>query len=166
MFSNQPGQLASLNMNELVREIVKIVEPRLRESHVMLEIRLDDTLPPVLADLVQMRQVMLNLILNAVDAMAETPPHRRALQIRSRQYRHGVVVDVRDAGRGFDAKDRERMFEPFFTTKSSGTGMGLAISRSIVESHGGSLAAFSNRDEGATFRFRLPKTSRAEPRNS
>ena len=163
MFSNQPGQLASLNMNDLVREIVNLVEPRLRESHVMLEVRLEDTLQPVLADLVQMRQVLLNLMLNGVDAMAETPSHRRVLQIRSRQCRNAVVVDVRDAGRGFDAKDRLRMFEPFFTTKSSGTGMGLAISRSIIESHGGSLAALTNRDEGATFRFRLPVTVLAQP---
>jgi PAS domain S-box-containing protein len=166
MFSNQPGQLASLNMNDLVREIVKIVEPRLRESHVTLEVRLDDTLQPVLADLVQMRQVLLNLILNAVDAMAETPSHRRVLQVRSRQCRRAVVVGVRDAGRGFDAKDRARMFEPFVTTKSSGTGMGLAISRSIIESHGGSLTALTNRDEGATFRFWLPMTALAEPQNA
>ena len=162
MFSNQPGQLASLNMNDLVREIVKMVEPRLRESHVMLEVRLDDTLQPVLADLVQMRQVLLNLMLNAVDAMSETPAHRRVLQIRSRQCRRVVVVDVRDAGRGFDAKDRARMFEPFFTTKSSGTGMGLAISRSIIESHGGSLTALNNREAGATFRFTLPLAMPAE----
>lgn len=162
MFSNQPGQLASLNMNDLVREIAKIVEPRLRESHVMLEVRLDDTLQPVLADLVQMRQVLLNLMLNAVDAMSETPSHRRVLQIRSRQCRRVVVVDVRDAGRGFDTKDRARMFEPFFTTKPSGTGMGLAISRSIIESHGGSLAALNNRDAGATFRFTLPLAMPAE----
>ena len=163
MFSNQPGQLAELNLNDLVREIVTIVEPRLRESHVMLELKLDDALQPVLADLVQMRQVLLNLILNGVDAMRDTPAHRRVLNISSRQCRHGVVVNVRDAGRGFDAKARARMFEPFFTTKSSGTGMGLAISRTIVESHGGSLAALNNRDDGATFRFRLPM---AAPRTS
>jgi C4-dicarboxylate-specific signal transduction histidine kinase len=102
-------------------------------------------------------------MLNAVDAMSETPSHRRVLQIRSRQCRHVVAVDVRDAGRGFDAKDRARMFEPFFTTKSSGTGIGLAISRSIIESHGGSLAALSNRDAGATFRFKLPMTVLAQP---
>jgi C4-dicarboxylate-specific signal transduction histidine kinase len=112
-------------------------------------------LPPVRGDRVQIQQVLMNLMLNAEQAMADTPPDERELRIDAGQDGGDVIVAVRDCGTGIGA-DPESLFTPFFTTKSSGLGMGLAICRSIIEQHGGKLIAANNDDRGANFRFRLP----------
>jgi signal transduction histidine kinase len=113
--------------------------------------------PLILADRVQLQQVILNLVMNAIEAMSEVKDGPRQLLIRSGadESRH-VVVAVRDSGPGLDAKSLERLFQPFYTTKPQGMGMGLAICRSIVEAHGGLLWATANDDRGATFQFTLP----------
>ncbi len=159
MFASRPTEPERLNLNDVVRDILEIAQPRLRELHIALDLRLDARLPCVIGDAVQVRQVVLNLVLNAADAMREAPAHRR-LSITSRHSRNVVRVNVRDTGRGFTPDDRLRLFEPFYTTKAGGVGMGLAISRSIVRRHDGSLHALTNAGDGATFRISMPA---AEP---
>jgi two-component system, sensor histidine kinase len=121
---------------------------------------------------VQIQQVLLNLVGNAVEAMDATTGRPRVLRISSRRYRHGAMVSVRDTGCGLAQEAARRVFEPFYTTKTSGIGMGLTTSLSIIKNHGGSLWGVANVDEGATFRFRIPVPDtddsagpvRAEPR--
>ena len=156
LFRHQPAQPTSSNLNDAVREVVKIATPRLRELDVRVSLALEAGLPDVYADPVQMQQVLFNLIMNAADAMQTAVGQMRHMRISTRHGTRHVVASVRDSGTGLDRGDRTRVFEPFFTTKSGGSGMGLAISRSIVQSHGGGLWAVSNKDRGATFRFTIP----------
>ncbi len=156
VFANRPTESAPMELNDVVRDIVEIAQPRLRELQIALELRLDERLPCVVADAVQMRQVLLNLIVNATEAMREPPERRRMLGIRTCHCRNVAIVSVRDTGGGFLPCDRQRLFEPFYTTKAERTGMGLAISRSIMQSHGGSLHALTNVGDGATFRIKMP----------
>ena len=156
MFTNQPLQKRPLNLNDPIRNILEIAEAQFRWRDVALEVTLDESLPLVLADAVQIQQVLLNLIMNGLDAMEGATDSSRLLHISSRRRGRGVVVSVRDAGAGFDPQDARRLFEPFFTTKAGGTGMGLAISQSIIRKHGGSLWGVANADRGATFRFKIP----------
>ncbi len=155
LFVNRPSEYRPLDINDVVRDILEIAQPRLRELHIALDLRLDAGLPPVIADAVQIRQVILNLVINAADAMRDAPDHR-LLSIRSRRSRNVVAVNVRDTGRGFSQETRRQLFEPFYTTKAGGLGMGLAISRSIMRSHTGSIHALRNVGDGATFRVKLP----------
>ena len=160
MFANRPVQKATLDLNDVIHDVLDIVMPHLREADVRLELELDQELPPVQADAVQMQQILLNLIVNGAEAMHDVVDRKRQLRIRSRRGRRFVVVSVRDAGRGFaSAEDTRRVFEPFYTTKPAGTGLGLTISRSIVDAHRGRLWAVSNRDGGATLRFAVPIVS-------
>jgi signal transduction histidine kinase len=107
-----------------------------------------------------LQQVILNLILNARDAMSEVHTHPRELLITTQKSKSGaVVVAVRDSGKGLDPKDAERIFDPFFTTKAEGLGLGLSISRRIIEDHGGTLWAKPNEGKGATIQFTLPPSS-------
>jgi PAS domain S-box-containing protein len=156
LFRHQPAQPASSNLNDVVREVVTVAMPRLRELDVRMTLGLEPRLPNVFADAVQMQQVLFNLIMNGADAMHAVAGHMRQMRISTRHGARHVVVSVRDSGTGLDRADASRVFEPFFTTKPGGSGMGLAISRSIVQSHGGTLWAVSNRDYGSTFRFKIP----------
>jgi PAS domain S-box-containing protein len=156
MFSNGAIERAPLSVNAAVRDIVAVAQPRLRELDIPLDLALDEAIGEVLADSVQIRQLLMNVVGNASDAMRETPPPRRRLRIATRRCRQVAVIDVRDTGTGFPPEMRARLFEPFYSTKLDGTGMGLAICRSVVESHGGSICALQNVGAGATFRIRLP----------
>jgi signal transduction histidine kinase len=114
-------------------------------------------LPPVRGDRVQLQQVILNLVMNGIEAMKELTDRPRELLIKSRLHESGkVLVGVRDSGVGLDPQSMDRLFEAFYTTKPDGMGMGLSISRSIIETHGGRLWATANGDHGATFQFTLP----------
>jgi signal transduction histidine kinase len=114
-------------------------------------------LPPVRADRVQLQQVLINLVINAVQALAEVEDGPRTLTIRSeRDQSDQVLIAVEDSGPGIAAENANRLFDPFYTTKSNGTGMGLSISRSIVEAQGGRIWASSRSGGGATFQFTLP----------
>src|SRR5229473_493809 len=127
-------------------------------SHrVSLRMELAPTLPMTLADRVQLQQVIINLVMNGIEAMQSVTDRPRELVIRSRQDgTQQVLVSVTDCGVGISAENADRMFNAFFTTKSSGMGMGLSICRSIIEAHGGRLWATANVPHGATFQFTLP----------
>jgi signal transduction histidine kinase len=144
-----------LDINEVIAEVSRLMADEASGSNVSIETRLEDGLPQTWADRVQMQQVIVNLARNGVDAMDSKGNHPRVLSIHSRRAgTNNVLVEVRDQGDGLE--DVERVFEPFFTTKEKGTGMGLAICRSIVEAHEGRLWAARNEPRGATFSFTLP----------
>ncbi len=127
---------------------------------VSVQTRLTAGLAIVEGDRVQLQQVILNLILNAIEAMSAVEEGTRQLSISTAQSRtHGVVVAVRDSGPGVDPHHIERVFEAFYTTKSGGVGMGLSICRSIIDAHGGRLWAEANEPRGAVFQFTLPRAS-------
>jgi signal transduction histidine kinase len=163
LFKQGGLQRQPLEVNELVREVLKLVHSDLLTRHVTLVAELADGLPTVAGDRVQLQQVLLNLIVNACESMAENEPDGRKLAIRADPGEDGVVVEVADSGKGIDPEGMERLFEPFFTTKPHGMGMGLAICRSIMEAHGGKLTASNNPNRGATFRFSLPVEGDSSP---
>jgi C4-dicarboxylate-specific signal transduction histidine kinase len=148
-----------LRINDLVREVAQFVDADLRRREVSLGIDLAADLPPAQGDPIQIQQVLLNLVRNACDAMHDTEPARRSLMIRTRSL-DGEHVDVcvEDCGHGISHSNMDQMFDAFFSTKAEGLGMGLAISRSIIEAHGGQIWASSNSEGGATFHFTLPTT--------
>jgi PAS domain S-box-containing protein len=147
-----------VNMNDLVMNVVKMVNPNAMLHSCELETLLEPNLPPIEADPIQLQQVLLNLIINAFDAMSDTPAHRRKVTITTERNGDGSIrASVRDYGVGIPEETRERVFEQFFTTKTKGLGMGLAIVRSIVESHGGTIAAENVDGGGARLYFSLPR---------
>ena len=152
-----PSEKVPLNINETIQEVIALVGSDVLRSQVKLRAELATDLPPVVGDRIQLQQVILNLILNAKDAMSAIQAPSHDMLIKSRKSGAGeVVVAVRDSGAGLDPNDADRIFEPFFTTKSKGMGLGLSISRTIIEAHGGTLCAVSNEHRGATVQFTLP----------
>ena len=152
-----PSEKAPLNINETIQEVIALVRSDVLRSEVELLAELAADLPPVAGDRVQLQQVILNLILNGKDAMSGVQTHPRELLVSSGKSKSGeVVVAVRDCGAGLETKDVERIFDPFFSTKPEGMGLGLSISRTIIEAHGGTLWATQNEHKGATIQFTLP----------
>ena len=152
-----PIKKEQLNINETIQEVIALASSEVLRSKVELKTELATDLRPVLGDRIQLQQVILNLILNAKDAMSVVKTHPRELLITSRENdASAIMVAVRDSGQGLAAEDVERVFDPFFTTKAGGMGLGLSISRTIIEAHGGTLWATSNEDRGATIQFTLP----------
>lgn len=152
-----PTEKAPLNINETIQEVIALVSSDVLRSKVEMRAKLALDLPPVAGDRIQLQQVILNLILNGKDAMSGVKTNPRELLITSRKSKAGeLVVAVRDSGHGLDPADAERIFDPFFTTKAEGMGLGLSISRNIIEAHGGALWATPNEDRGATIQFTLP----------
>jgi signal transduction histidine kinase len=150
-------EFTDLDINELVGEVARLVGGDVARRHVSLRLELAPRLPRVRGDRVQLQQVVLNLVLNGLDAMQESAFGGRALVLRTGQEGPAAVrIAVRDFGVGIDETDRDHIFEAFYTTKSAGLGMGLAIAHSIVEVHGGRLEAENNPDGGATISFTLP----------
>jgi len=151
-----------VDVNDTIRQVLSFVEPELAAHDVIVDSALAETLVPVLADRIQLQQLLLNLIMNGIDAMATLTARPRRLIISSARGHGesgaGVLVAVQDAGIGTTA-DLEKLFDPFFTTKRDGLGMGLSIGRSIAEAHGGQLWARRNADHGLTFHLLLPDTS-------
>jgi PAS domain S-box-containing protein len=149
---------ARLDINQTIRDVVILTRNEAEGKGVALRMKLASALPAVSGDRVQLQQVILNLVMNGVEAMASVTNRPRDLLITSRQDESGqVLVAVRDSGVGLDGQDIEGIFDAFYTTKSQGMGMGLAISRSIVEDHGGRLWAAPNDGPGVTFQFTLLK---------
>ena len=152
-----PPRIGRWDLNDAVRDVAELVRPDLVRNNVILRHQLSDSLPLVKGDRVQLQQVLINLISNAIEAMNGVHNRARELTIYTAPIGHATArVEVRDTGMGFGSSQFERLFQPFYTTKTDGTGMGLAISKSIVESHGGRLEAAPNEPHGAIFRFTLP----------
>jgi two-component system, LuxR family, sensor kinase FixL len=152
-----PPRNDSIDLNEVIIEVLALAQNEARYNHVLLKQELANDLPPVLGDRVQLQQVVLNLIMNGLEAIAKSREGERELVVSSDQDEsHNLFVAVRDTGPGIDPANTERLFDAFFTTKPDGMGMGLAISRTIIESHGGRLWATSNSPKGAVFQFQLP----------
>jgi two-component system sensor kinase FixL len=151
---------APLNINETIQETLALAASELAKNQVLVRTELETISLPVLGDRVQLQQVLLNLVLNSKEAMSRPGWQPRELLIRSQISRPDeITVAVRDSGTGIDPQDNERIFDTFFTTKEAGLGLGLSISRTIVEAHGGRLWATPNEGAGATFRFTLPTSS-------
>jgi C4-dicarboxylate-specific signal transduction histidine kinase len=152
-----PARKGNLEINEAILEIVKLTRAAMSDHSVLVKMQLSERLPPILGDRVQLQQVMLNLIMNAIEAMSEVREGSRELLISTSEVESGgVFVAVSDSGPGLPLTNFARIFEAFYTTKSSGLGMGLSICRSIVEAHGGRLWATRNEPHGAVFCMMLP----------
>jgi C4-dicarboxylate-specific signal transduction histidine kinase len=148
---------APLEINDVVREVIALVQRELISHQVSLRTEFAPALPMILGDRVQLQQVIINLVMNGIEAMQSVTDRPRKLMIRSgRDETHRVLVTVTDCGVGVSAENADQLFNAFFTTKPSGMGMGLSICRSIMEAHGGRLWATANVPHGATFQFTLP----------
>lgn len=157
LFRHHRVQTSALDINAVVREVLVLSATRLQEHHVAVATELADDLPAVRGDRIELLQVLLNLLANAIDAMERVERSERRITITtSRLDQSAVVVAVKDRGIGLDAVDMQRMFTLSYTTKATGTGVGLSISRSIIQAHGGHIRASQNADRGATFAFSLP----------
>jgi signal transduction histidine kinase len=148
----------TININDSILEVMTVVHGEVVKNRIGVQTHLSDTLPRVRGDRVQLQQVMLNLIINAIQAMSDLTDSIRELRISTESTEEEVRVAVRDTGPGLSADNLQQLFEPFFTTKPSGMGMGLSICRAIVEEHGGRLWASENEPHGALFQFALPPT--------
>jgi signal transduction histidine kinase len=146
-----------LDLNEATHEVITLLRSELQRSRIILRVELGDEISTVVGDRVQLQQVILNLLRNASDAMSNIEDRPREVVIRTeREEDDRVRLSVQDAGVGFKAQDGDRLFDTFYTTKSGGMGIGLSVSRSIIESHNGRLWATPNDGPGATFSFSIP----------
>jgi PAS domain S-box-containing protein len=151
-----PPRKEHFDLNEAINEVIVLGRSAVTQNGVSVQTRLSEGLFPIHCDRVQLQQVVLNLILNAAEAMGSVEAEPRDLSISTEQHPTGVLVAVRDSGPGIDPTHLERVFEAFYTTKSRGVGMGLSICRSIIDAHGGRLWAEANEPRGAIFQFTLP----------
>ncbi len=150
-------QMTELEINDVIKDVATLVQREVLNHGVTLKIRLASGLPAVLGDRVQLAQVITNLVMNGIQAMSGIEGRQRELVVESRRIDRGyLIVSVQDSGTGIDAQYAGRLFEPFFTTKPEGMGIGLSISRSIINVHGGQLWAENNAGYGATFQFSIP----------
>jgi len=156
LFAKKEFTLEPLDLNDAIREVLALSLSLLQHNRVILRSELAEGLPPVIGDRVQLQQVILNLLRNASDAMRSVEGRPREVLIRTERDADGVRLAVRDVGLGFSPETRHRLFEPLYTTKSDGMGIGLSVSRSIIERHHGRLWAESNDGPGATFSFSVP----------
>jgi NO-binding membrane sensor protein with MHYT domain len=157
-----PTLMVSLDINEVIREAIVLVQREVSGHGASLRTELASALPAVLGDRIQLQQVVVNLVINGVDAMATISDRPREIVIQSQPHETSeVLVAVRDSGVGIDSESTDRLFNAFYTTKPSGMGMGLSISRSIIMAHGGRLWASPNADHGAAFQFTVPIDGRA-----
>jgi len=158
-----PAERKELDINDVIQEVLALARRELSENRVLLELQLTNALPLVLVDRVQLQQVLLNLIMNGIEAMAAVTDRRRMLWVQSQVGEAGdVLVAVLDSGTGVGSES-DRVFTPFFTTKANGMGMGLPISRSLIEGHGGRLWSSPNSPHGAIFSFTLPAAAGSPP---
>jgi C4-dicarboxylate-specific signal transduction histidine kinase len=154
---NSQPEMSKLDINHVVDEVIALIKQEAYSRRVSLRLDRARQLPPVHGDLIQLQQVIMNLVVNAIHAMASVTDRSRKLVIRTRQYdAHTVSVAVQDAGVGTDCADLDQLFSAFYSTKSNGMGLGLAISRSIIEAHHGRIWALRNNGPGMTFQFTVP----------
>jgi C4-dicarboxylate-specific signal transduction histidine kinase len=156
-------QKAWLDINDVIREVLTLAHNEVGRHRVSLRTELAAGLPSVLGDRIQLQQVILNLVMNGMEALSSVADRSRELLIRSGTHEpQSIFVAVRDSGIGLDSQTLDRMFDAFFTTKPEGMGMGLSISRTIIEAHGGRLWAAPHDGPGATFQFTLPMHGESE----
>jgi signal transduction histidine kinase len=160
MFSKGPRATTEVDLNELVRETAALLDRELVGGKVSLELALEDALPPVVADRVQMQQVLVNLLINAMEAMSTARGRPRRIAVRSVTLdERDVLLEVSDTGKGIAPDDLPQIFDAFYTTKPTGTGLGLSLCRNIVEGHGGRLWASPGENHGAIFHLQLPRAA-------
>ena len=158
MFNTDRPTKAPLYVNELIREVITLVHDEIESQRVLVSTELANELPRVPANLVQLRQVIMNLVMNAVDAMHAVADRQRVLRIKTEVYeRSHVIITVEDSGTGIDPKNLDSIFDPFFTTKSDRMGMGLPICWSIIANHGGRMAVAHGQPHGSIFQVFLPR---------
>jgi C4-dicarboxylate-specific signal transduction histidine kinase len=151
------SELIPIDLNEVIDKVLTLTRGEIRVWNVAVRTDLEAGLPAVVADRVQLQQVLLNLVMNAIESMAAQPDGLRKLEISTRSQQEGhVLVSVQDSGTGIEPAAAQHIFDPFFTTKSSGVGLGLSICRRIIEGHGGRLWATPGEPHGAVFQFTLP----------
>ena len=164
LVKKSPARKDWLDINEAILEVIALARSEVQRNSVVLQTHLSDGLPPVLGDRIQLQQVILNLVMNGIEAMSAVVDRSRDLLVCSCKYDSAkVLVEVKDSGVGLQPENLDQLFKTFFTTKAKGMGMGLAISRSIIEAHGGRLWATPNDDPGATFQFTLPTGGQPAP---
>jgi len=162
LFKKETSERELVDVNEVIQEMVVLLRGEAIRYSILLKTELETDTTQVSADRVQLQQVLMNLMINGIDAMKDVDGTRE-LTIKSQRAENGqVLVSVNDTGAGLPPQKSDQIFEAFFTTKPNGTGMGLAISRSIVESHGGRLWAANNSPRGASFCFALPINAEAK----
>ncbi len=153
----EPFKRSCLDVRDLIQEVIMLVRRKAKEQNILLRLELAAGLPPVFGDRIQLQQVLFNLIINGIEAMAAVGgSFREIVVLASGEKSDAVMISVRDSGIGIDEKQENFLFDAFYTTKSDGMGMGLSISRSIIEDHGGRLWATQNHDKGTTFSFTVP----------
>jgi C4-dicarboxylate-specific signal transduction histidine kinase len=163
LLRRQPSERVPLSINDLLNEAAELTRGDALRRRVRVELDASPNLPQVRGDLVLLEQVLINLLINGMEAMKDLPTENRRLQAQARlTHERKIEVAVADSGPGFPAGDSSRIFEPFFTTKPQGMGLGLAISRSIIEAHGGKLSAENRAEGGARFVFVLPIIAEGE----
>ena len=162
MAVHRPPRAADLSINEVVSQAMTFLQHELHNHAVVLQLDLADPLPVTRADKTQLQQVIVNLAVNAIQAMQEAGPEERRLTVSSRLEGRDVVVEVADTGPGIDPEHMPRLFEGFFTTRQHGLGVGLSICRSILESHGGSISGRNLEDGGCCFEVRLPASAQLD----
>jgi len=166
LYAKKTERADRVDLNDAADEVVALLSSDLQRSRVTVKMAFSEELPLIAADRVQLQQVILNMLTNAIDAMAAVQSRDRAITIRTaRDEGDGVLLSVHDVGAGLGDQDAEALFQPFFTTKPSGMGIGLSVSRSIIESHGGRLWAAPNVGGGATFSFSIPAGPDVTPSN-
>jgi PAS domain S-box-containing protein len=164
LFRNRGGATEAVDVNEAAREVLSLSSMALQQARVAVRCEFAEDLPPVQGDRVQIQQVIMNLVRNAADAMGDVEERSRLLALRTTRDEDGRVrVSVQDTGVGLDPERMDKLFEAFYTTKSGGMGIGLSLSRSIIERHQGRLWAEANPGPGATFSFSIPASARAVP---
>ncbi len=159
-----PPQMERLDVNAVIRDVLTLADSELLKGGVTVQTELAPDVPNVLGDRVQLQQVLLNLILNGIDAMSTITDRPRELRIKSARHPDGVLIQVHDSGEGVDPEQADHIFEPFFTTKPYGIGMGLSVGRSIVEAHGGRLWFTAESPHGTVFQFNVPKADTSDER--
>jgi signal transduction histidine kinase len=157
LIKKAPPTMDRLSINQVIGEVVELTQAEAARNSVSVHTEFTEQLPEVIGDRVELQQVAVNLILNAIEAMSGTTQGARELTIRTAHADGGVLVAVIDSGPGLLPADRERLFEPFYTTKAGGLGVGLSICRSIIDTHGGRLWISANQPRGAIFQFIVPE---------